>query len=99
MELQELTPMLWTDDVKATIDYYVNILGFEEGNSIEEWQWGVVEKDKIKIMLAKPNEHTPYDKPQFTGSLYLRTNDVEAWWNHLKDKATIFYSIENLNMA
>lgn len=95
MKLTELAPMLWVDDVRATIDYYVSVLGFEEANYQPDWLWGLVEKDAVRIMLAGQNEHIPYNGPQFTGSLYLRTDDVEAWWNNLKDKADVYYAIEN----
>lgn len=95
MDLLELTPTLCVDNVRTTIDYYVSVLGFQEGNYVEDWQWGIVEKDNVKIMLAKPNEHTPYNGPQFTGSLYLRTTDVDSWWNALKDKANVYYNLEN----
>ena len=95
MKLTELTPMLWVKDVKATIDYYVSVLGFTEGNYVPDWGWGLVEKDQVKIMLARPNEHTAYNGSQFTGSLYLRTDNVETWWAHLKDRADIYYGIED----
>ncbi len=61
--------MLWVDDVKANVNYYVNFLQFEEANVIEEWGWAVVEKDKLQIMFTRPNEHTPYKGPRFTGSI------------------------------
>ncbi len=70
-------------------------MGFSEANYVEEWSWGLAQKDEIKIMLAKPNEHTPYEKPFFTGSLYINTNDVDGWWNKLKDTEYIYYPIEN----
>ena len=95
MQLQELTPMLWVNDVRATIDYYVTVLGFEEANYVADWDWGAVERDNVKIMLAKPDEPTDYKGSQFTGSLYLRTDNVDAWWDQLKDKANVFYNIEN----
>jgi uncharacterized glyoxalase superfamily protein PhnB len=95
MQVQSITPMLWVDDVRATIDYYVSVLGFDEANYMTEPEWGVVEKHKVKIMLAKPGKNWPYDKPCFTGSLYLQTDDADAWWSFLKDKATIYYPIED----
>jgi uncharacterized glyoxalase superfamily protein PhnB len=95
MQLQAIIPMLWVDDVRATIDYYVSVLSFNEANFSEDPSWGVVEKHKVKIMLAKPGPNWPYDKPHFTGSLYLRTDDADAWWDFLKDKATVYYPIED----
>jgi hypothetical protein len=62
---------------------------------VEEWQWGVVEKDEVLIMLSKPNAHEPYNGPQFTGSLYIDTDYVEAWWEKLKDTPHIYQGLEN----
>ncbi|MBL7740622.1 MAG: VOC family protein [Chitinophagaceae bacterium] len=95
MQLKEITPMLWVDDVRATIDYYVSVLGFDEGNYLEDAGWGVVEKHKVRIMLTKPNEHLSYEKPVFTGSLYIRTEDADVWWHFLKDKTDVLYPIED----
>lgn len=95
MQLRTITPMLWVNDVRATIDYYVTVLGFDEANYSEESGWGAIEKHFIQIMFSKPNAHTPFDKPQFTGSLYLRTDDVDAWWGFLKDRADVYYPIED----
>jgi uncharacterized glyoxalase superfamily protein PhnB len=95
MKLQSLRPILWVNDVAATIDYYVNVLQFTKIRFEQDWQWGVVVKDEIEIMFARPNEHTPYEEPKFTGSLYLNTDNVDAWWELLKNKADIFYPVEN----
>ncbi|MEP6789357.1 MAG: VOC family protein, partial [Acidobacteriota bacterium] len=51
--------------------------------------------DDVAIMFAKPNEHTPYDKIGFTGSFYFNTDDVDALWEKLKDKAGVCYGIED----
>jgi uncharacterized glyoxalase superfamily protein PhnB len=87
--------MLWVNDVRATIDWYIQHLEFEEGNYVHEWQWGVVEKDEIMTMLAKANEHTHYNGPVFTGSFYINTDNVDAWWEKLKDQPFVYYSLEN----
>ena len=46
-------------------------------------------------MIAKPNEHTPFDKPVFTGSLYINADDVDYWWERLKDQVRLCYDIDN----
>ena len=48
-------------------------------------------------MLSKPNNHIPFEKPNFTGSFYFRTKDVDILWNAIKDKLNICYSIENFD--
>lgn len=98
MQLKKITPMLIVNDVRATIDYYVSILGFDEANYVEDIGWGSIEKHNVEIMLSKPNDHTSFNNgPQFTGSFYLLTDDVDAWWGFLKDRATVFYPIEDFN--
>ena len=48
-------------------------------------------------MLALPNQHLPYHSSYMTGSLYLRTDNVDAWWQELKDKTELVYPIENFD--
>ena len=45
-------------------------------------------------MLARPHAHMGETAPAFTGSLYLRTADVDGWWQRLKDRARVCYPIE-----
>lgn len=46
-------------------------------------------------MFAFPNEHEPFEKPIFTGSLYVNVDDVDTLWEKLKDKTKICYPVEN----
>jgi uncharacterized glyoxalase superfamily protein PhnB len=95
MKILELRPMLWTEDLYGTIDFYTKTLGFTCGEVNEDWGWATLWIDDIAVMLARPNEHTKYDKIGFTGSFYFNTDDVEALWEQLKDKARVCYGIEN----
>jgi uncharacterized glyoxalase superfamily protein PhnB len=95
MSLTELRPMLWTENLHESIKFYQEILGFECGELNDGWGWALLYKDDVSLMLAVPNEHTPYDKIGFTGSFYFRTDDVDAVWNELKSKAKICYEIDN----
>jgi len=95
MSITELRPMLWTEDLKGTLDFYTRVLGFSASEVNEEWGWGNLVIDDVSIMIAKPNEHTPYDKIGFTGSFYFTTDDVDVLWEKLKDKVNVCYGIEN----
>lgn len=97
MKLDSIRPVIWVTDVKATLDYYVNVLGFSQTAYDAAVGWGEVVKDNVVIMFSAPNEHIPYDKLQFTGSFYLNTNNVDECWQQLKDKASILYPIENFD--
>lgn len=46
-------------------------------------------------MLAAPNANMPYDGPAFTGSFYIRVDEVDTIWTELKDKVEIVYPIDN----
>lgn len=95
MQLSQLHPTLWVKEVKAAIDWYVQVLGFTEANYVEDWQWGAVQKDQVLIMLAQPNSHTSFEGPHFTGSFYFNTDDVEAWWEKLKNSPHVYYELES----
>lgn len=94
MKLQALAPMLRTPDVPASVAFYRDILGFacDSGGSDG---WATLRRDGVEIMLASPHPHEGNGVPAFTGSLYLRTDDVDGWWNRLKDAARVCYPVEN----
>lgn len=79
----------------GTIDFYTGTLGFTCGERNDDWGWAALSIDNIGLMIASPNEHTPYDKIGFTGSFYFTTDDVDAMWAKLKDNAKVSYEIEN----
>ena len=87
--------MMWTEDLLGTIDFYINRLGFTAGEVNEDWGWATLWIDDVAVMFAKPNEHKPYDKIGFTGTFYFTTDDVDAMWENVKDKARICYGIED----
>ena len=94
MKLTILRPMLWTEDLDGTIDFYVGTLGFTCREKNDDWGWASLFCDDVWIMLAKPNAHEKYDKIGFTGSFYYTTDDVEAMRAKVGDKAKLCYDIE-----
>ena len=97
MRFRELTPMLWVPDLKKSVSFYTENLGFTCLEYSDEWQWASLSRDGIGIMLALPNEHIPYNGPMFTGSFYFKVDDVDTLWNELKDKAEIVYAIDTFD--
>jgi catechol 2,3-dioxygenase-like lactoylglutathione lyase family enzyme len=97
MKLTELKPMIWTEDLDATVEFYTKTLGFECDNIVAELGWASLSKDSVSLMLRRPDANTEYDKPIFTGSFYFSTDDVDGMWQLLKDKAPVCYGIENFN--
>jgi len=95
MRITELRPMLWTEDLRGTIRFYTETLGFTADEVNEDWGWASLSVDDVSLMLAMPNAHTPYDKIGFTGTFYFNTDDVDTMWEKLKDKTNICYELEN----
>ncbi len=97
MKFQPIVPMIWTKELNETVDFYCDILGFTCGKYSEDWGWAAIHKDDCEIMIAKPNENTPFERPYFSGTFYIKTDDVDVLWNQIKDKVKIAYEIEDFD--
>lgn len=98
MKLKHLIPMLETNDLRETINFYTNTLGFSCNSfypSKENPCWAMLNKDSVEIMFSLRNCHSAIEKPIMTGSLYLYPDDIDEIWETLKDKIAIDYPIEN----
>lgn len=95
MKLLALSPILWTKHLQLTVGYYTTVLGFACEDIKEEIGWASLIKDNVQIMIAVPSQHTEFKASQMTGSIYIRTDDVEKLWAELKDKTDICYPIDN----
>jgi uncharacterized glyoxalase superfamily protein PhnB len=95
MKLEALVPVLWVDDLDAAIAFYCGTLGFSCANRTEGW--ASLQKDGVELMLSLPNAHEPYQRPVFSGTFYLRTNDVNSLWEKLKGRVPVVYPIEDFD--
>jgi uncharacterized glyoxalase superfamily protein PhnB len=93
--MKSLTPMLRTWDMPASIAFYRDVLGFR--CDATDAGWASLDRDGVTIMLSGPNEHLDERAPAFTGSLYIRTDDVDALWAALKDRVRVCYPIEDFD--
>lgn len=94
MKIEALTPMLTTvPEIAPAIAFYHDVLGFECDSRMEAW--ACLTKDGVEVMFALPNAHLRFDKPQFTGSLYFRCDDVDAIWEQVKARAEVVYPVED----
>jgi len=90
-----LSPMLETKDMQATLKFYTEVLGFKCDTFSEEWGWAHFSKDEVAIMFSKPNEERNIPEPIMSGSLYIEVDDVDSVWDELKYAGNICYPIEN----
>ena len=94
--LQALVPMLRVPDVPAAVAWYRGVLGFHAASDGSDG-WATLQRDGIELMLSAFNAHEGDATPSFTGSLYLRCDDADAWWARLRDAARVCYSLENFD--
>jgi uncharacterized glyoxalase superfamily protein PhnB len=87
--------MLRTAELRETVAFYEKVLGFRCAAISEEWGWASLRWDGVEIMIALPNAHEPFERPAFTGSLYIRTDDVDSLWLQVKDSARVCYPLED----
>ena len=96
MKFTGLTPTLYTRDIRGSVDFYVNTLGFEregpDGGGV-----AIVRRDDVEIMFAWPNVHMPFEAPVLTGTLYIHCDDVDAAWEQVKDAARVCYPVEDFD--
>lgn len=100
MRLIYLRPMLETADLRETIKFYTEMLGFVCQDMFPDDVhpvWASLQKDSVEIMFTVRNEHSTIEQPTMTGSLYFDPDDVDAIWEELKDKVTVEYPIENFD--
>ena len=94
---ETVTTNIMVKNVKETIAFYENVLGFQKVLSVpddgEVLNFAILAKDKISIMLQEqqnlieeyPTLSTDEIKPTFT--LFITVSDISALYNELKDKA------------
>jgi len=100
MKLTNLTPMLETDDLRQTIKFYTELLGFTCESLYPDAEnpiWTSLRRDEVVIMFTTRNAHSTITRPTMTGSLYIYPDNVDEVWELLKDKAIIEYPIENFD--
>ena len=98
MKFQELTPMMETQDLHATIKFYTEVIGFAVRDTFEDdgrTVWCSLYKDNVDIMFNLPNAVMNYGRILLTGSLYFYVDDVDALWEKVKDKVEVLYAPEN----
>lgn len=95
MQFNTLTPMLWTADIQATMQFYTATLGFTTITYNEEWGWAHLQRGNCSIMFSRPNDHEPFDKLQCTGSFYFAVTGIDELWERLKNTPYVYYSLED----
>ena len=97
MKQEAINPMLTTEDVKATVEYYTELLDFQCDSYDEDWGRACVSRDGLNIMFSMPDAFPPLEKTEFSGSLFIYADDVESIWEKIKDRVKICYPLESFS--
>lgn len=89
--LTDINPKLPMRDKSATRDFYINKLGFEQfGGDYDGYL--MVQKDKIQIHFF---EFTELDPKENYGQVYIRTDDIDTFFQLAKSKEINYTKLEH----
>lgn len=96
---KEITTNIMVKDVKETMEFYENILGFQKVLSVpksgDALDFGIVSKDNISIMFQEQQNllgeypSLKHDDIIPTFTLFIKVDDVLNLYEELKDKVDI----------
>ncbi|MCD8540623.1 MAG: VOC family protein [Leadbetterella sp.] len=81
--LTNINPKLPMRDKAATKDFYLDRLGFKELRDYGDYL--LIAKDNIEIHFFEFKELDPKEN---YGQVYIRTNDIDQWYQSLLDNNT-----------
>jgi hypothetical protein len=81
--LTDIHPKLPMRDKTVTRDFYLNKLQFQEFGSADFDGYLMVQKDNIQIHFF---EFKQIDPKENYGQVYIRTNNIDAWYHLALDR-------------
>lgn len=86
MRLQRMVPMLAVKDIRKSVEFYCDALGFHMESTrdkLEEWNWAYLTNGSIHLMLSgrleQPEGTVPEDEPEDTTSYYFYPDDLAVF--------------------
>lgn len=92
--MRAITPLLETNSIQQTIDFYTSILDFEVQSTGEyegQLRWCALKKDNAWLMFTARGAGKR--SPAMTGDLYLNITDINRAWEMLKNKVEVIEKI------
>jgi uncharacterized glyoxalase superfamily protein PhnB len=99
---QRVLPCLLVADMRATLDFYIEQLGFIQTGyyPIESEPIRTeVRRDGVAIILFSEAAHTRGDTPTFTGMLYVFPESVDGLADELRGKVPFVWGPENTDFG
>ena len=97
---KSIRPTLQSNDVHATIQFYCQVLGFTLQETLEREgviKWAIVARESTSVMFTS-REAAGSQPPNLSGELNFYIDDVDQYWENLKDKCEVVHPIKN-NMS
>jgi uncharacterized glyoxalase superfamily protein PhnB len=91
--LLSLTPMLQTESIPETKQWYAEALGFTCVSRPDD-NWCHLVKDKVELMFMT-NDHL--GKPQATATQYIVVDDVMTLYDDIKHRVTVEWGPERMS--
>jgi predicted enzyme related to lactoylglutathione lyase len=87
-----ISVLLKSRDLEATKSFYAEMLGFEVIDSGEATC--TVQKEDCSIIFT--TEELWSDHPKCTGTIYLFIDDVDAYYESIKEKAIVLWPLQDM---
>lgn len=95
MKFQPILPIIWTNELDKTVDFYCNVLGFSFNDKVDNsQQWFHLFRDECEIVVASPEGIETLGQPGFSGTFYITVDNIDELWYSIKDKAEVCSEIE-----
>jgi lactoylglutathione lyase len=102
MDMQSLVPELYCSDLKASLDFYCDVLGFSIVYDRPEARFAFIQRENVQLMLEEFTEKNrkwlsaPLEKPYGRGiNLQMTTDDIDSLYEKLESKnVSLFMDIE-----
>ena len=96
-QLTSCIPMLETDNLANTIDFYSKKLGFHLIELYPNAQfptWANMKRENVELMFTKHAKSSP---ELTNSSVYIYPTNVDAAWEEMKDCVTVEHPIESFD--
>ena len=99
-DFRRFVPVLKVKDLDRSVAYYTEVLGFRvvkraydlEGNAAGDY--AILGAGDVNLLLAKGAYLG--GTPTLTGTLYIEVAGIDAYYESIKDKATIVWPLETM---
>lgn len=94
MFLRALTPLLETNSIQQTIDFYTTVLDFSAQGQFDQdgqLRWCALQKDNAWLMFTARSAGK--QAPAMTGDLYFNTTEIDGAWEKLQHRPEVVQPI------